>query len=99
MRAYINYCESNKHKRQSGKPEKERIMAQKNPKALVAKEATIDRVQLADAHPNHEHHLCHIISLRNMRTASKLAKDAQYICFLCGRAAKDRKNLCEPVKI
>jgi hypothetical protein len=58
-----------------------------------------DIMQLADAHPNHENHLCHIISLRNMRTAAKLAKDAQQICFICGRAAKDGKNLCDPIKI
>jgi len=56
-------------------------------------------VQLVDVHPNHQNHLCHIISLRNMKTAAKLSKDAQYFCFICGRAARDEKNLCEPVKI
>jgi hypothetical protein len=28
-----------------------------------------------------------------------LAKDAQFLCVNCGRAAKDQKNLCEPAKL
>jgi len=55
--------------------------------------------QLTDLHPNHEKHLCHIASLRNMKTVGVLAKDAQYICVICGRAAKSQINLCEPAKI
>ena len=76
-------------------------MAAKSQKASVraVPVADITVMQLADSHPNHEHHLCHIVSLRNMKTAGKLAKDAQHICFLCGRAAKDAKNLCDPIKI
>jgi hypothetical protein len=75
-------------------------MAVKKTKTSLPAIATKGSVtQLADAHPNHENHLCHIISLRNMKTAARLAKDAQYICFLCGRAAKDPKNLCDPLKI
>lgn len=64
-------------------------MAQHNP----------EEYKLDDWHPDHDKHLCHIVNLRNLKTAAKLSKDAQYICFLCGRAAKDEKNLCEPVKI
>jgi hypothetical protein len=74
-------------------------MARTNPKDQVLKAIEIDEILLADAHPNHENHLCHIISLRNMKRAAGLAKDAQYICFLCGRAAKNQENLCQPVKI
>ncbi len=54
---------------------------------------------LTDLHPDHEKHLCHITGLRNMRTVGALAKDAQYICAICGRAAKNAVNLCEPAKI
>jgi hypothetical protein len=54
---------------------------------------------LADMHPDHEKHLCHITSLRNMKTVGALAKDAQYLCVICGRAAKHHQNLCEPAKI
>lgn len=76
-------------------------MASNKPKASpkVIKIKKADIMQLADAHPNHEHHLCHILSLRNMKTAAKLAKDAQHMCFICGRAAKEAKNLCDPIKI
>jgi hypothetical protein len=34
-----------------------------------------------------------------MKSVAKLSKDARYICFLCGRAAKHKKNLCEPIEI
>jgi hypothetical protein len=54
---------------------------------------------LSDLHPDHEKHLCHIVSLRNMKTAGALAKDAQYLCVVCGRAARSSQNLCEPGKI
>jgi hypothetical protein len=54
---------------------------------------------LADYHPNHDKHLCKMVELRNMKTVGKLAKDARYICFLCGRAAKNKSNLCEPVEL
>ncbi len=74
-------------------------MAQKKQQAVTKKATGSKTARLADAHPNHENHLCHIIALRNMKRAGKLAKDAQHICFLCGRAAKDPANLCEPVKI
>ena len=29
----------------------------------------------------------------------KLVKSPQYICQSCGRAARKKKNLCEPVEI
>ncbi len=55
--------------------------------------------KLMDVHPNHDMHLCHIVGLRNMKTAARLAKDAKYICMICGRGAKNKKNLCEPSEI
>lgn len=61
--------------------------------------STEERYELSDLHPDHEKHLCHISSLRNMKTVGELAKDAQYVCIVCGRAAKSSVNLCEPGKI
>ena len=57
------------------------------------------KLSLYDYHPNHNSHLCKIVELRNMKTVAALSKDARYICFLCGRAAKHKTNLCEPVEI
>jgi len=74
-------------------------MAKKAGTAPVKKDPMADEIKLGDAHPDHDLHLCHIVGLRNMKTAGKLSKDAQYICIICGRAAKDRRNLCEPAKI
>ena len=71
-------------------------MAKKTGTALVKKTKT-EEIRLGDAHPDHDRHLCHVVGLRNMKTAGRLAKDAQHICIICGRAAKNRKNLCEPV--
>jgi hypothetical protein len=65
----------------------------------LAKNKPAEDVALGDLHPDHDRHLCHIVGLRNMKTAGKLAKDAQHMCLICGRAAKSKKNLCEPVKI
>jgi hypothetical protein len=59
----------------------------------------LQEYELVDFHPDHEKHLCHITSLRNMKTVGLLAKNAQYVCVACGRAARDRANLCEPARI
>jgi hypothetical protein len=57
------------------------------------------KIPLSDYHPNHDLHMCSVVKLRNMKTVAALAKDAMYICFICGRAAKKKEHLCEPVAI
>jgi hypothetical protein len=66
---------------------------------MVEKKEATTELELVDFHPDHEKHLCHITSLRNMKTVGQLAKEAQYVCAICGRAAKHAVNLCEPAKI
>ena len=56
------------------------------------------RIPLSDNHPNHEQHLCRIVEKRKMKTAARLAKDAKYICLICGRSANKEKNLCWPME-
>ena len=56
------------------------------------------RIPLDDKHPNHEQHLCSIVAKRKMKTAALLAKDAKYICLICGRSANKDTNLCWPVE-
>ena len=68
-------------------------------KKVVKKAAGVEKTVLQNECPEHDRHLCHIINLRNMKTASRLAKNAQFICFICGRAAGKAENLCQPVKI
>jgi hypothetical protein len=78
---------------------------QKNKKTRVPRETAsskthIDyKIPLADYHPNHDLHMCNVVKLRNMKTVAELARDAQYICFICGRAARKKEHLCEPVAI
>ena len=50
-------------------------------------------------HGNHENHMCDIVAKRKMDQAADLAKDAKYICHICGRATARPENLCEPVEI
>lgn len=66
---------------------------------MADKKDSFQQFELLDLHPDHEKHLCHITGLRNMKTVGALAKDAQFLCVVCGRAAKNQGNLCEPVKI
>ena len=66
---------------------------------MSEKNKSLQEYELTDLHPDHEKHLCHISSLRNMKTVGELAKDAQFVCIVCGRAAKSALNLCEPGKI
>ena len=50
----------------------------RNSVAASKKKSTVDyRMPLADYHPNHDKHLCKMVELRNMKTAGKLAKNAQ----------------------
>ena len=73
-------------------------MPAKAKKTVTRKKAKADDIRLKDTHPNHDNHMCHVIGLRNMKKAGRLAKDAKYNCFICGRAAKSKKNLCQPVE-
>jgi hypothetical protein len=66
---------------------------------MAGKKESSQEFELVDLHPDHEKHLCHLSGLRNMKTVGALAKDAQFLCVVCGRAAKDQGSLCEPVKI
>ena len=68
-------------------------------KVAKAKSPAIKKDVLVDAHPGHDKHLCHVINMRNMKTLAKLSKDAKNICYICGRAAKNKSNLCAPVEI
>jgi hypothetical protein len=56
-------------------------------------------IMLEKRHTGHEGHLCAIVSKREIEKAASLAKNAKYICYICGRAAAKAKNLCEPVEI
>ncbi len=84
-------------------PKPERLQFKKGKsqmaKSDVEKNADVEEISLRDECPEHDRHLCHIINLRNMKTAGSLSKDARFLCFICGRAAKAAQNLCEPVKI
>jgi hypothetical protein len=54
---------------------------------------------LTDHHEGHARHMCDLVAKRKMATAAELARDARYICHICGRAAAKPDNLCEPVEI
>jgi len=55
--------------------------------------------KLYQQHTGHESHMCELVSKRKMDEVAELAKDAKYVCHICGRAAAKASNLCEPVLI
>lgn len=48
---------------------------------------------------NHKGHLCVLASAGRMDEIQLLVKDPAFICFNCGRLAKSKKNLCNPMSI
>ena len=75
------------------------MAGKKTTKAKPAKKAVSKKEVLSDSHPGHTNHLCHITGARKMKTVARLSKDAKFICYICGRAAKSEKNLCSPLPI
>ena len=47
----------------------------------------------------HENHLCYLSRRRELATVARLSKGATYMCMLCGRGARDPRNLCLPYKL
>jgi len=60
---------------------------------------TLKERTLAEEHAGHAQHLCELVSHRKMAQVAELAAGAQYVCYICGRAAAKAENLCEPVEI
>ena len=55
--------------------------------------------KLFTSHTGHANHLCELVAKRKMNQVATLSKGAKYVCHICGRAAANAKNLCEPVEI
>ena len=68
-------------------------------KAAKARTSKKPEFQLSNECPNLDKHLCHVVALRNMKTAAQLSQGAAYICAICGRVAKKQINLCAPFAI
>lgn len=66
---------------------------------MANKPRTVTEHKLFDRHENHENHLCALVSHRMMNRVADLSKNARYVCHICGRAAYEAENLCEPVEI
>ena len=77
-------------------------MATKN-KTASAKPAPVAAATakhtLFETHAGHANHLCELVSKRQMAKVANAAKDAKFICHICGRAASKPGSLCEPVEI
>jgi len=50
-------------------------------------------------HIGHENHLCDLVARRQIGRVAHLSKGARYMCHICGRAAIEAANLCEPILI
>ena len=69
-------------------------MAQKKSKKM-----TVPEHKLVKAHKGHTNHMCELTSKRQMDKVGRLAKNAKFVCHICGRAAAKAANLCEPVEL
>ncbi|GEM_PF-1746743 len=49
----------------------------------------------SDEHSHHDEHLCSLTGNRKMASVARLAKDARFVCNICGRAAAEAKYLCD----
>lgn len=52
-----------------------------------------------DAKDCRKHHLCKLVKRDELEQVRKLAKKAEYFCKKCGRAARDKENLCSPSRL
>ena len=58
------------------------------------------RSKNSEPHPGHSKHLCALIAGGSGYVLVKpLVQEPQYICAKCGRAARERANLCAPRKL
>jgi len=55
--------------------------------------------KLYTAHAGHNGHLCELTAKRQMNKVASLAKNAKFVCHICGRAAAKPGSLCEAVEI
>lgn len=60
---------------------------------------TVPAHKLTKSHAGHVSHLCELVAKRKMDKVAELSRGAKYVCNICGRAAAQATNLCEPVEI
>lgn len=48
---------------------------------------------------NHKGHLCVLASAGQLDEICVMAANPAFICFNCGRVAKSKKNLCNPMPL
>lgn len=68
-------------------------------KAKKTKKMTVPEHKLPKTHSGHASHLCELTSKRQMDKVGRLAKNAQYVCHICGRASAKAANVCEPIAL
>ena len=48
---------------------------------------------------SHQGHMCVLVSEKRFDRIQKLVRDANYVCFNCGRVAHAAENLCNPMPL
>lgn len=52
-----------------------------------------------DSENCHDKHLCKLVKHDDLEKVRKLVKGAEFFCKKCGRAAREKGNLCSPSRI
>ena len=78
---------------------KKKAASKKAPAKSSGAKRTVPQHRLYAAHAGHNGHLCELTAKRQMNKVAILAKDAKFVCHICGRGAAKPSSLCEAVEI
>jgi hypothetical protein len=67
--------------------------------AKAPRQSEETRPAFEEVHPHHGEHLCELTARRQLAQVARAAKGARFLCHVCGRAAAEKRSLCEPVEI
>jgi len=56
-------------------------------------------MQKNDCTGDHQNHICTLAGKEQIEEIKKLVKKPEYVCFNCGRAAKAKMSLCNPMPL
>jgi len=78
---------------------RKKAASKKAPAKSSAAKRVVPQHKLYATHAGHNSHLCELTAKRQMNRVASLAKNAKFVCHICGRAAAKPGSLCEAIEI